>query len=311
MAGIINMFPGGGGDEGPVSGADVIVSHSTGASGMTDHGVVTMEDGDYRLLEVKKSGTLTFDQDQLERGIRADVCLVGGGSGGSSYSSGSPNLVHRGGPGGHMYNFYDMLITSNLTMTVGAGGSAGVGGTGTNTYFGTAGGSGGASQIIKNPNDSVPNYVIPGTSNGASPTACGTGGGGNVGTPDGRSKYPFGDSSYFNIHCGGGGDGAYYGTSGPIYHKGGAGGTNGSAGSPYSTGSSLPLTGGAAGDASAGAGGGVTSTYSEGQQPGSNAHYYGGGGGAGGQTYQNSTGYEWAASSGAGYQGVIWIRIPV
>lgn len=133
----------------------------------------------------------------------------------------------------------------------------------------------------------------------------GTGGGGveinSGGNGDGLSKYPFGDNSYElwsgKPHCAGGGGGVSndYGS-----FRGGSGGTNGgNGGSPA----------GGAGDY-----GGIGGTYGGGNggrgsvsgTAGSNATYYGSGGGGAG--YYGST---TPAAYGSGYQGIVYVRIPV
>lgn len=255
-----------------IAGGDVIVSHSAGAGGMTDHGVVMLQDREYRLLEVKQSGTLTFDGHQLDTGVPVDVCLVGGGANGMTGG--------KGGEGGEVINVFRMLH-NDLIVVVGAGGS------------GITSVSGGISKSTH----------VAGFGNTAPITGYNTGGSGGGG---GRynsagigllqSTYPFGDSLYFQPHAGGGGGGGYYTSSGPIAYIGGAGGANGNNGSnAINSGSSY--AGGSAGDSSAGAGGSRSSS-------GSNATYYGGGGGGGGTNGGSSY------SGGSGYQGVIWIRIP-
>lgn len=256
---------------GLVPGADVIVSHSAGASGMTDHGVETMADGDFRLLEIKQSGTLTFDAAQLALGIPTQICLVGGGENGATGG--------RGGCGGEVINLFK-VISANLSATIGAGGS------------GITSISGG---VARSTRAAGFNGSYPLTSKSIG----GSGGGGQryyegaVGLL--QPTYPFGDSSYFSPHAGGGGGGGYYSSTGPTMYNGGAGGTNGSGGSAAVNGSTY--NGGAAGDSSAGAGGSRSGV-------GANAAYYGGGGGGGG-TNGGTT-----QAGGTGYQGVIWIRIP-
>ena len=134
----------------------------------------------------------------------------------------------------------------------------------------------------------------------------GTGGGGveinSGGNGDGLSKYPFGDNSYElwsgKPHCAGGGGGGVSNDYGSF--RGGSGGTNGgNGGSPA----------GGAGDY-----GGIGGTYGGGNggrgsvsgTAGSNATYYGSGGGGAG--YYGST---TPAAYGSGYQGIVYVRIPV
>lgn len=133
----------------------------------------------------------------------------------------------------------------------------------------------------------------------------GTGGGGveinSGGNGDGLSKYPFGDNSYElwsgKPHCAGGGGGGVSNDYGSF--RGGSGGTNGgNGGSPA----------GGAGDY-----GGIGGTYGGGNggrgsvsgTAGSNATYYGSGGGG----YGDGNGI--TGSNGSGYQGIVYVRIPV
>lgn len=131
----------------------------------------------------------------------------------------------------------------------------------------------------------------------------GTGGGGTEinsgGSGDGLSKYPFGDDSYElwsgKPHCAGGGGGGVSGDYGDFY--GGYGGTNGGNGGSPGSGSDSGGIGGTYGGGAGGRGfpGGT----------GSNASYYGSGGGGGGE--YGST----QLAAGAGYQGIVYIRIPL
>ena len=252
-------------------GGDVLVSHSAGGAGMTDHGPVTLADGDFRLLEIRQSGTLTFHDNQLAHGIPCELCLVGGGENGHQGGA--------GGCGGEVLSFFSML-GANLTVVIGAGGS------GMTSVSGGAAGSTRAAGFSGS-------YPLTSKSIG------GSGGGGQRYYEGGagllQSTYPFRDLSHFSPHAGGGGGGGYYSSRGPVLYAGGAGGTTGSGGNPAASGESY--AGGAAGDSSAGAGGARSGV-------GGNAAYYGGGGGGGGR--RGST----EQAGGSGYQGVIWIRIP-
>ncbi len=265
-----------------VAGGEVIVSHSAGTGGMTDHGVVTLQDGEYRLLEVKQSGMLTFEEGQVEQGILADVCVVNAGCGGGNWGN-------VGGPGGKLQNFYRIAL-DNMTVVVGAGGAPnnGVGGTSSFTMLSAP--------------ESI--YMPSGYGTGAGDTrASGDGGPNTTFYGDGLPKFPFANTSYFDKHCGGGGAGGQYDSVSTYRRSGGKGGTNGGNGSMATTGGS---SGGAAGDSSAGAGAGGTSS---GTPPnGENAKYYGGGGGGAG--VRTTDGNDANGTGGSGYQGVIWIRIP-
>ena len=119
-----------------------------------------------------------------------------------------------------------------------------------------------------------------------------------VGSGDGIAKYPFGDSTTFKSHCAGGGGGpaSFYDHSQPYptTTSGGNGGSNGGNGGYAGSGS------GAGGDYGGGRGG----SYG-----GSAATFYGGGGGGGGANGDNNSGGSGYAG-GAGYQGVVYIRVP-
>ena len=138
--------------------------------------------------------------------------------------------------------------------------------------------------------------------NAVSGKSGGTGGGYNIngqsGTGDGKSKYPLGDTTNFSPHCAGGGGGGY--GDGTLYnkHKGGQGGTNGGNGTAANS-SSDEEAGGPGGNKGGGTGGhGSNSSIT-----GTAATFYGSGGGGAGYAAQ------W--SVGAGYQGVVYIRVPV
>lgn len=139
----------------------------------------------------------------------------------------------------------------------------------------------------------------------------GTGGGGysftfGAGSGDGISKYPFGDTAYALLadkpHCAGGAGGGDSHPSNGNY-TGGNGGTNGRSGGGANEydGDGDPL-GGTGGVYGGGNGGRGSSYY---QNSGSNATYYGSGGGG----YGNGNGV--SGSTGSGYQGIVYVRIPV
>ena len=138
----------------------------------------------------------------------------------------------------------------------------------------------------------------------------GTGGGGyyygNGGTGDGLSKYPFGDTTYTlwasKPHCAGGGGAFTYDSpaSGHDCYSGGNGGTNGGNGNKSTyEGHFMGLSGapGKGGTYGGGSGGGMASGGSFGN--GGNATYYGSAGGGS------------RATQGSGYQGIVYMRIPV
>ena len=130
----------------------------------------------------------------------------------------------------------------------------------------------------------------------------------------GDTTYPFGDTTYFagKPHCAGGGGGAYDETEflGDSYAAdGGAGGTNGGNGGSgeypgYTNWQGVPGAGGALG-------GGQGGSLKTGK--GTAATFYGSGGGGGGYHERDEEGdiSEYTYAPGAGYQGVIYVRIPL
>lgn len=257
---------------------DVATMKITSNAGMTDSGVVTMKGTQYRLLTLTSSGTLT-----VEEPVQAEVWMCGGGSsGGVGSSSGA-----AGGAGAY-------TATGTVTLSGTMAAVVGAGGEGRNPDRMNSGGASSFAGLATK------------TTSGKNG---GTGGGGsystsNVGTGDGVTKYPFGDSSYFpNPHCAGGGGGAFCNTPADTYSSGGAGGTNGGNGSArVSARTGAQSYGGKGGNK--GGGGGESALMQEGS---GNASYYGSGGGGGGSNETQKT----YGTGGHGYQGVIYIRIPV
>ena len=186
------------------------------------------------------------------------------------------------------------------------------------------GGAGGAGAYLKTQSVSAYNGgpVVVGAGQGVSSIADvsvnavsgqngGTGAGGNTaGTGDGISKYPFEDTGYSlwagKPHCAGGGQGVYVPRGGTPSHgyNGGNGGTNGGNGYPQGSSSVSDPSGGVGGSYGGGAGGNGTTANGE------NATYYGSGAG-GGRHYQDAEGKYWFGRGGSGYQGIVYIRIPV
>lgn len=196
-----------------------------------------------------------------------------------------------------------------------------VGGGANGTKAGGAGGDGGAGAYLKNQSVSAYNggSVVVGARQGVSSIADvsvnkvsgkngGTGAGGQTaGTGDGISKYPFEDTGYSlwagKPHCAGGGQGVYewkYDIHDRFKqgYNGGNGGTNGGNGYPMGSGQVSSPSGGAGGSYGGGAGNG------------GNATYYGSGAG-GGRYYENADGDITLSNGGSGYQGIVYIRIPV
>lgn len=251
--------------------ATMVIGYSA-ADGMQDAGVVTMGDGkQYRLLTLTKSGTLTVPEE-----VQAEVWMCGGGANGSNGSS--YGMAGYGGAG---------AFTATGALTLGA-----------STVAVIAAGDRGASSI-----GSIQTATI-GT------TICngGTGGGGNLegthGKGDGVDKHPFGDTTYFpDAHCAGGGGGGQNSPSIGVSLTGGAGGTNGGNGSPAK---SANGDGGAGGEKGGGKGGRASVGP---DSAGGDATFYGSGGGGG--ACLEFMGTVQGANGGAGYQGVIYVRIPV
>lgn len=253
------------------AGIDVAALAISYSGAYTDQKEVVMSGKTYRLLTLTGSGTLTLPQE-----ITADVWLCAGGNGGASGG--------RGGGGGLFSAKNKVAIDGSVVCTIGSGGSAAT--VGNATAFGASSISNGS------------NYY-----NGAS-------GGGSGGTGGGATTVPFGSSDYFSPHSaggGGGGSSARYTNGNTVHYLGGAGGSNGANGAASKKASGWPSTKVAGGNLGGGAGG----TY-DGNRPtaGSNATYYGSGGGGGGSYENEKTGSIRRGGGGAGYQGVIYVRIP-
>ena len=236
---------------------------------------ITSENVTYTLYTITGSGTLTIEGTYRD----VDVWICGGGANGSAGSS--------GGAGAYCAQSRKTVLSGTHTINVGAAQGA--------TTFGSL----------------LSVSAVSGISGG---TGGGAGRRGGAGTGDGLTKYPFDDASLFNCHCAGGGGGGYgenaYGSSSRC--DGGSGGTNGTNGN--GTGSYISPTvynqeessGGSGGTYGGGSGGNASWKDSTGYAGGSATFYGSGGGGGGyGQHYQTT-----AAAGGAGYQGVVYIRVP-
>ena len=254
------------------SGVDVAALSITYTGAHTDYGMVTMSDGArYRLLAFTASGTLSIEQP-----VNCEVCVVGGGANGAKAANRSGG---RGGAGAYL---------KNQAASAYNGGSVVVG----------------AGQGVSSIAD-VSVHAVSGQNGG-------TGAGGlTAGRGDGISKYPFEDTGYSlwagKPHCAGGGEGAYeYTTNQNVTRglSGGDGGTNGGDGYTGGTSYVQSAPGGVGGSYGGGAGGGHTAGNGE------NATYYGSGAG-GGRYYRNVDGDETLSNGGSGYQGIVYIRIPV
>ena len=177
-----------------ISGNDIILSHSAGASAMIDHGIADMNAGDFRLFEIKQSGILTFDQTQITTGILVDIWMCSGGMAGSAGSWGSSGYGGNGGHGGNWCRHTSLLNAVALVVAVAA--------------------AGGQTEI----SDAVGLFMYalynssPTYNRGAAAASGGLGGiysgGSTTRTPThgGDGVYPF-DDAYFQRHCPGGGGG--------------------------------------------------------------------------------------------------------
>ena len=262
------------------AGIDVATLSINYTGAHQDYGVVQMNDGDYRLLAFTSSGTLSIEQP-----VNCEVCVVGGGANGANAAYGGGGV---GGAGAYL---------KNQSVSAYNGGSVVVG----------------ASQGVSSIADASVNKVS--GKNG------GTGGGGyyywDGGTGDGLSKYPFGDESYSlwtgKPHCGGGGGGAI-GSNYAAYERaydGGNGGTNGGSGAK-SQATGLGYSGGGGRGGSYGGAYGASASDME-LFSGDNATYYGSGGGGGAKYYYvySEETHDTVSDGGSGYQGIVYMRIPV
>ncbi len=267
----------------------------TGA--MTDQ-IVTMGDGkQYRLLTLTSSGTLS-----VEKPVQADVWMCGGGANGNpAWTGGSAGGC--GGSGGFIAQVVQQKI-KNIIAAVGA--------------------AAGASSISGDASLSASGALSPSVySLDASKVYGATGGGGRgaytydndvaglKGT--GFTTYPFGDTTFFSgkPHCAGGGGGTYsessyggddYGSDGG---NGGTNGGNGYSGYKYEWGHSRPGAGGLFG--------GGKGSNGVGANAATNASFYGSGGGGGATHERDEEGdvFDYTYPPSAGYQGVIYVRIPL
>ena len=247
---------------------------------MTDE-IVTMTDGQYRLLTLTSSGTLTSNET-----LKAEVWMCNGGNGGADGNDG------REGGGGGFTTTQITTLNSSTTVVVGAGGR-GAGYFGGNSSFGTVTPQG---------------FSGAGFDDGAS-------GGGGGGTGAEITTYPFGDTSFFvnKPHSAGGGGGGYRSrtASEDDTDEGGRGGEDGSDGYDHDHDTGGYYDGGGGGSYGGGAGGAAG-------EDGSNASFYGSGGGGGGyydrEWVNDNSSTEFSTTvggGGSGYQGVIYVRIPL
>lgn len=258
---------------------------------MTDQ-IVLMSNVAYRLLTLTSSGTLT-----LSKARKGDVWMVSGGANGTQY----------GGGGGYTKQVDGVTLTGSMAAVVGAG-----------SVYATGSSRPGKSTFLGNTTNA------PDISWGVSLNGGSGGGGyrGNAGgSGDGISKYPFGDAAGAKLkssgaivlgtdkpHCGGGGGGGVGDNESDRFYNGGAGGTNGGNGGTI-TNDSSGESGGAGGDYGGGEGG--TGVHDNNYIHGKAATFYGSGGGGGGY-WTNSKGTNNSQGNGGdGYQGIIYVRIPL
>lgn len=225
-------------------GTDEIIASYTGT--YTDHGIVNMADGKYRLFAFTSSGTLNLSEKAV-----CEVCVVGGGA--NAPTNGN------GGAGGHLTNGA-LGRTSRVAIVVGAaGGASSAGDITAEAVSGSDGGSGGGAMYGGTPGkgDGQSKYPFNDTvcAVWASKPHCGGGGGEGKTVKADETDYP---------------DGAWY------CYVGGSGGSNGGDGNSgrlKSISTYNSVSGGSGGSYGGGTGIGVRG------YAGSAASYYGGGGG--------------------------------
>lgn len=233
--------------------------------------IVTMGDGNQYRLLTLISSGTL----SIPAEVKADVWLCGGGARGGGTPS---DTATHGGGGGYVNSAYNQSIQNTVATVGAASGASSFGGITANGATGANGGSGGGQ--------------------GGYPWNS------PKGTGAGVTTYPFGDTTYFagKPHCAGGSGGSYESDDGGDYNRAGSGGSNGSDGSgtQYQV-APTQVPGGLLGG---GYGGKTINGYS---WDGGNASFYGSGGGGRGLNWKDS----FANNGGNGYQGVIYMRIPL
>ena len=278
------------------AGPDVEGMAITCTGAYTDQ-IVTMSGMAYRLLTFTSSGTL-----KVPEAIKADVWMVGGGAGGKHGGGGTG----FGGCGGYSLFAEGIILNANesVAIVVGSGGAGGTRKKDEDGYWEYTTGTGGKSSFGEYSTGSANN------------TSGGSGGGSaknstTILTGDGLSKYPFEDSGYFTDPLSGGGGGGAHHSGGSGYsYAGGAGGANGGNGNlatQSSWNSDSTQSGGSGGNKGGGTGAQATSVSAG---SASAATYYGGGGG-GGAYCQKKTSSNVSSAGAAGYQGIVYVRIPL
>ena len=249
-------------------------------------------------------------QFNLGKPYEVEYLLVGGGGGGGS------DLAGGGGAGGYIYGSTTVMPTTDYSVVIGAGGTAGSGrpstgssnganttvflltavGGGTTAGYrpaqsssGSPGGSGGGGSGVDSTSYSgaagsgTPGQGNPGGLGGYIPYY-GGGGGGGAGAA--------GTSAYGTVNGGAGGAGLNWQSLGTFYAGGGGGGAYGG--------------GGATTQASGGSGGGGTGGIGSNQLATAGTTNTGGGGGGGGYGNNGPTGT--ASAGAAGGSGIVIIR---
>lgn len=260
------------------AGIDVATLSINYTGAHQDYGVVQMNDGDYRLLAFTSSGTLSIEQP-----VNCEVCVVGGGANGNNFN---------GGAGAYLKNQSVSAYNGGPVVVGAAQGASSIAGINVNTVSGKNGGTGGGVGSTT--------YNSPGTG-------------------DGLSKYPFGDTGFSlwsgKPHCAGGGAGGdheyWYDENDDQYkvcYDGGNGGTNGSSGGKGVRRNYVIDLGGDSGSGGT-YGGGQGGHDGDASAPGSGyaATYYGSGGGG----YGGGNPLMGHAPVGSGYQGIVYMRIPI
>lgn len=238
--------------------------------------------------EFTSSGTLSWVNDQLPKGVKFDLFCVGGGAGGACSPTYEDYHGWAGGGSGFTTTVTGVVLGEAETITIGAGGNAGT--------SGGLGSKGGATSI----------GTLCSAEGGKPPSDRTTGGnGGSGGARGGGNQYTGGQSALGGNGGTNGGDatGGVYGTNGKgqgtpttdllgrVHAGGGSGGNGYYLQSPKGEGGASDFTSGKGADAATGAGGRGGGGY--------------GGGGAGGGP--NSNGYGSGYAGGAGGQGFAMI----
>lgn len=247
----------------------------------------------YNIYTLTKSGTLKFEGEALYW-----MCAGGGGGG-----TGSKDGSGGGGAGGYIKT--GELEGGSYVITIGVGGDTDTDGTATKIgSLSAAGGKRGGGKKVPVTVQGYTYYIYEDGIGGDGASGGGCGAGSNfhdVGKGEGETTRPFGLSS-MDAHSAGGAGGQFRGSGGHMLGgKGGSDGSDGLSGRVVESGSYF-ISGGEKGG---GTGGGTTTINGYGR----NATFYGsGGGGAGASSTFDS---DEDNDGGKGYQGVVYIAIPV